>query len=215
MHGRICLVVGGTSGIGRSVAEQMAREGAAAVIVAGRRQHLGEEVAHYCRLHGAMADFIAADAARDPDVRSLHAAIAEQYGRLDVAFNNAGIQERPRPLHEQGDAIFSDVINGNVRSVFLCLKYQAKMMMGGGGTIVVNASVSGVRNSIPGIAPGRVKTDMLISSGADVEAMGRSLPLGRPGRPEEAAEVVMWLASRESSYVVGHILNADGGFLAS
>ena len=246
MEGRICLIVGGTSGIGRSVAEQMAREGADAVIVAGRRQYLGEEVVACCRKHGAVAEFIAADAACDADVRALHAAISERFGRLDVAFNNAGKQERPRPLHEQGDATFTDVINGNVRSVFLCLKYQAEMMMDGGGTIVLNASVSGVRNAIPGIslyaaskaavismtrsaameyaphgirinaiAPGRVKTNMLISSGADVEAMGRGLPLGRTGRPEEAAEVVTWLASGDSSYVVGHILNADGGFLAS
>lgn len=113
--------------------------------------------------------------------------------------------------------------------------------------IVINASVSGVRNPNPGlslysaskaavislmrsvameaaprgvrinaIAPGRVVTDMMLRSGVgDMSAVAAGLPLRRMGKPEEVAEAVVWLASDAASYVVGHMLAADGGFLAS
>ena len=247
MAGLVCLVTGGGSGIGRATALQMAAEGAAAVVIAGRRAAQGEAVARECREAGAEALFVQTDVTREEEVARLVEATVARFGRLDVAFNNAGHQECRAPLVEQTDAVFTAVFDGNVRSVFHCLRHQLPAMEARGGRIVVNASVSGVRNPNPGfalysaskaavisltraaamewaprgvrinaVAPGRVVTDMMMSAGVgDAATVGAGLPLRRMGRPEEVAEAVVWLASDESSYIVGHVLAADGGFLCS
>lgn len=243
----ICLVTGGGSGIGRATALRMAAEGAAAVVIAGRRGAQGEAVAQECREAGAEALFVQTDVTREAEVANLVETIVARFGGLDVAFNNAGHQERRAPLIEQTDDIFTAVFDGNVRSVFHCLRHQLPAMEARGGRIVVNASVSGVRNPNPGfslysaskaavisltrsaamewaprgvrinaVAPGRVVTDMMMSAGVgDAATVGAGLPLRRMGKPEEVAEAVVWLASDDSSYVVGHVLAADGGFLCS
>jgi NAD(P)-dependent dehydrogenase (short-subunit alcohol dehydrogenase family) len=248
MRGRICMVTGGGSGIGRATALKMAAEGARAVIVAGRREAELEATAAQCREMGADALAVRTDVTREDDVARLVAVAGDRYGGLDVAFNNAGFQERRAPLEQQGSTVYDEVFDANVRSVFLCLRAQLPLMFARGqGRIVVNASVSGVRNPNAGlslysaskaavislvrsaameaaprgvrinaISPGRVVTDMMLASGVgDLASVGAGLPLKRVGQPEEVAEAVVWLLSDASSYVVGHMLAADGGFLAS
>jgi NAD(P)-dependent dehydrogenase (short-subunit alcohol dehydrogenase family) len=248
MRGRVCLVTGGGTGIGRATALKMAVEGAEAVIVAGRREAELEAAATQCRQLGADALAIKTDVTRESEVEQLVQTALDRYGRIDVAFNNAGFQERRASIEQQGSNVYDDVFDANVRSVFLCLRAQlAPMFAAGQGRIVVNASVSGVRNPNAGlalysaskaavislmrsaameaaprgvrinaIAPGRVVTDMMLRSGVgDMAAVAAGLPLKRMGQPEEIAEAVVWLASDASSYVVGHVLAADGGFLAS
>ncbi|WP_414900662.1 SDR family NAD(P)-dependent oxidoreductase [Rhizobium cremeum] len=248
MEGKVCLVTGGGTGIGRATALQMAREGAAAVVIAARRETEGEAVAAACRDLGAEARFVRTDIRSESEVGKMVADTVSRFGRLDVAFNNAGFQERRAPVEEQSDATYADVFDTNVRGVFHCLRHQIPAMLKtGGGAIVVNASVSGIRNPNPGfalynaskaaviammrsaaienaargirinaVAPGRVVTDMMLAAGVgDVAAVAAGLPLRRMGQPEELAEAVVWLASAEASYVVGHVLAADGGFLAA
>lgn len=185
---------------------------------------------------------------REDDVERLIRTAVERYGGLDAAFNNAGFQERRAPLEQQGSAVYDEVFDANVRSIFLCLRHQLPVMFARGeGRIVVNASVSGIRNPNAGlslysaskaaaisltrsaameaaprgvrinaIAPGRVVTDMMLRSGVgDMSVVAAGLPLRRMGKAEEVAEAVVWLLSDASSYVVGHVLAADGGFLAS
>jgi NAD(P)-dependent dehydrogenase (short-subunit alcohol dehydrogenase family) len=226
----------------------MAAEGAAAVLIAGRREAEIEKVAAECQSLGVQALAIRTDVTREDEVSRLVNAAIERYGRLDAAFNNAGFQERRAPLEEQGSAAYDEVFDANVRSVFLCLRHQLPVMFAQGqGRIVINASVSGLRNPNPGlslysaskaavisltrsvameaaprgvrinaIAPGRVVTDMMLRSGVgDMSSVAASLPLRRMGEPEEVAEAVVWLLSDASAYVVGHVLAADGGFLAS
>jgi NAD(P)-dependent dehydrogenase (short-subunit alcohol dehydrogenase family) len=248
MNGNICLVTGGGSGIGRATALRMAEEGAAVVVIAGRREAEIEAAASACRTLGAQALAVRTDVTREEDVERLVGVVIERYGRLDAAFNNAGFQERRAPLEQQSSAVYDEVFDANVRSVFLCLRYQLPVMFGRGqGRIVVNASVSGVRNPNTGlslysaskaavislvrsaameaaplgicinaIAPGRVVTDMMLRSGVgDMSVVAAGLPLRRMGQAEEVAEAVTWLLSGAASYVVGHVLAADGGFLAS
>ncbi|UPK25883.1 SDR family NAD(P)-dependent oxidoreductase [Bradyrhizobium sp. 195] len=247
MAGKVCLVTGGGSGIGRATAMRMASEGAEAIVVAGRREAEIDATAASCRELGAEAVALKTDITREDDVERLMRTAVERCGRLDVAFNNAGFQERRAPLEEQGTEIYDSVFDTNVRALFLCLRHQLPVMPQGRGSIVVNASVSGVRNPNPGfslysaskaaaisltrsaalenaprgirinaIAPGRVVTDMMLRAGVgDVATVSAGLPLRRMGSPEEVAEAVVWLASDASSYVVGHVLAADGGFLAS
>ncbi|TWA91020.1 SDR family NAD(P)-dependent oxidoreductase [Bradyrhizobium stylosanthis] len=248
MGGKVCLVTGGGSGIGRATALRMASEGAEAVIIAGRREAEIEATAAACRELGTAAIALKTDITREDEVARLVGTALERCGRLDVAFNNAGFQERRAPLEEQGTDIYDSVFDTNVRALFLCLRHQLPVMIAkGSGSIVVNASVSGMRNPNPGfslysaskaaaisltrsaamenaprgirinaVAPGRVVTDMMLRSGVgDIATVSAGLPLRRMGSPEEVAEAVVWLSSDASSYVVGHVLAADGGFLAS
>lgn len=153
MAGKVCLVTGGGSGIGRATALLMAEEGAAAVIVAGRRIDQGEAAASACGAAGADSLFVRTDVTDEEDVSRLVRTALERFGRIDVAFNNAGHQEKRRPIEDQTGEIFDAVFDANVRSVFLCLRHQIPAMLsGGGGSIVVNASVSGVRNPNPGLS---------------------------------------------------------------
>jgi NAD(P)-dependent dehydrogenase (short-subunit alcohol dehydrogenase family) len=248
MRGQVCLVTGGGSGIGRATALKLAAEGAEAVVVAGRRAAELEDTAAQCRALSCDALAVRADVTREYDVTHLVQAVLERHGRLDAAFNNAGFQERRAPIEQQGDSVYAEVFDANVRSVFLCLRAQLPVMYArGGGRIVINASVSGVRNPNAGfalysaskaavisltrsaameaaprgvrinaIAPGRVVTDMMLRAGVgDIATVAAGLPLRRMGQPEDVAEAVVWLLSDASAYVVGHVLAADGGFLAS
>ncbi len=247
-HGKVCLVTGGGSGIGRATALRMAEEGATAVVIAGRRQAEIESAAAECEGLGTQALAIRTDVTREDEVERLVATAVERFGRLDTAFNNAGFQEKRAPLETQDSAVYDAVFDTNVRSVFFCLRHQLPVMFARGqGRIVVNASVSGMRNPNPGlslysaskaavislvrsaameaaprgvrinaIAPGRVVTDMMLRSGVgDMASVAAGLPLRRMGQAEEVAEAVLWLLSDAASYVVGHVLAADGGFLAS
>jgi len=248
MRAKVCLVTGGGSGIGRATAVKMAEEGAAAVLIAGRRLAEIEAAAAACERFGAEALAVRTDVTREEEVARLVATALARYGRLDAVFNNAGFQEKRAPLETQTSAVYDAVFDTNVRAVFLCLRHQLPVMFAqAAGRIVVNASVSGVRNPNPGfslysaskaavislvrsaameaaprgvsinaIAPGRVVTDMMLSAGVgDMATVGAGLPLRRVGQAEEVAEAVVWLLSNASSYVVGHVLAADGGFLAS
>ncbi len=148
-HDRAVLVTGGTSGIGRATALAFAREGARVAVV-GRDKARGDEVARAC---GKGAIFVQADLV-DPDAcRAVVDNVVSTFGRLDIAFNNAGFQERRAPLHEQPDAVYDRVFDTNLRAVFALMKAEiAAMLRQGRGTIVNNTSVSGVRNPNPGLA---------------------------------------------------------------
>lgn len=245
--GKVCLVTGGGSGIGRTAALRFAGEGALAVVIAGRRADPAEAVAAEVRGLGTRAIAVAADVTHETEVATLIGQVVERFGRLDVAFNNAGYQERRTLLAETDDATYTQVFDANVRALVHCLRHEIRAMLAvGGGAIVNNTSVSGMRNPNPGlslysaskaaaisvtrsaameyaprgvrinaVAPGRVVTDMMLGSGiADMSQVAAGLPLRRMGRPEEVAAAVSWLLSDEASYIVGHVLCADGGFLA-
>jgi NAD(P)-dependent dehydrogenase (short-subunit alcohol dehydrogenase family) len=243
---KVVLVTGGATGIGRAAALAFARRGAQ-VVMAGRRQSEGDKAVAALAEIGGSGRFIVADVTKPDDLASLHRTILEEHGRLDIAFNNAGYQEPRAPLAEQDAALYDRVFDTNVRSVYLSLQHQVRIMaQQGGGAIVVNTSVSGLRNPNPGlalysaskaalvsltrsvameyaeksvrinaVAPGRVVTDMMLASKImDMGAVADGLPLRRMGRPEEVAEAVVWLASDAASFVVGHVLCTDGGFMA-
>jgi NAD(P)-dependent dehydrogenase (short-subunit alcohol dehydrogenase family) len=243
---KVAIITGGTSGIGRETAVLFAQAGAK-VVVAGRRQSEGDETVKLARAAGGDAIFVKTDVSRTQDVEALVKTTVERYGRLDTAFNNAGIEGNWMPLVDISEQEWDSVIDINLKGVFLCLKYELRQMLAnGGGTIVNMSSVAGLMGS-PSAAPycaskhgviGLTRTAALECAAQNIRVnavcpavietpMGERLfgapdahngvlamhPIGRLGTPREIAEAVLWLCSDKSSFMTGHYMVLDGGFL--
>ncbi|WP_271408258.1 SDR family oxidoreductase [Pseudomonas sp. Q1-7] len=142
--GQVALVTGGANGIGRATAQAFAAEGLKVVVsdvdVAG-----GEGTAELIRAAGGEACFIRCDVTRDAEVQALMQGTLAAYGRLDYAFNNAGIEIEQGRLAEGNESEFDAIMGVNVKGVWLCMKHQIPLMLAqGGGAIVNTASVAGL-----------------------------------------------------------------------
>jgi len=247
---KVAVVTGATSGIGRATAIAFAREGAK-LVVAGRRENEGNELVSAIKQDGGDAVFVKTDVSRESDIKALIGKALSRYGRLDIAFNNAGIEgEAGKPIHEQSVDNYRNVIDTNVLGVLLAMKYEAPAMSkNGGGVIVNNSSIAGLigfpgfavyvasKHAVIGLTktaaleyatqgirvnavlPAAITTAMVDRAfgGTDSDAFKQieSLhPIGRAGRPEEVAEAVLWLCSDKASFVTGHSLTVDGGWMA-
>lgn len=142
LDGKVALVTGGTSGIGRAVAIDFAREGAK-VVICGRREDAGRETVDRIEAENGKALFVKTDVSKAKEVERLVGTAVEEFGRLDVAFNNAGIGEGTPKLANLSEEDYDRNFDTNVRSMFLSLKYEILQMLkqGDGGSIVNNASV--------------------------------------------------------------------------
>src|SRR5229473_1256607 len=149
-QGKVALVTGGTSGIGRAAAIAYAKEGAK-VVVAGRRAAEGEETVRLVRAQGRETLFVPTDVAQEAQVKNLIGRTLEQFGRLDFAFNNAGIEQEPTPFLEQNEETFDRVMAINVKGVWLSMKYEIPAMLKTGGGSIVNTSSSLGVVGMPGV----------------------------------------------------------------
>ena len=149
LEGKVALVTGGTSGIGRDTAVLFAKAGAK-VVVAGRREAEGKETVELVRDVGGDGLFVQADVSKVTDVENLVKKTVEKFGRLDVAFNNAGIEGVLAPIIRQSEEDWDRTIGINLKGVWLCLKYEVRQMLkqGAGGAIVNMASVLGLVGSV-------------------------------------------------------------------
>lgn len=152
LQGKVALVTGGTAGIGRASAIALAREGAK-VIVSGRNESAGSEVVATIAKAGGIAQFVRADVTRREDIEALIGQAVKAFGRLDIAFNNAGVEGKQIvPLADNSPDNYETVFEPNVRGVFLSMKYEIPAMLkNGGGVIVNNASIAGLIG-FPGVA---------------------------------------------------------------
>jgi NAD(P)-dependent dehydrogenase (short-subunit alcohol dehydrogenase family) len=139
---KVVLVTGGTSGIGRAASLMFAAEGGQ-VTFCGRNVERGKQVEDQIKESGGDATFIRADVRNEIEVKALVDRTMESYGHLDVAFNNAGISIE-KPLHEYSAAEFDDVINTDLRGVFLSMKYEIPHMLERGGSILVTSSSNAI-----------------------------------------------------------------------
>jgi NAD(P)-dependent dehydrogenase (short-subunit alcohol dehydrogenase family) len=235
LEGQRALVTGATSGIGRAVALQLARDGAE-VLVHGRDSARGAETVRQINDAGGKARFVAADLGDPADVQRL----ASDSGEVDILINNAGISVFG-PTAEFDIAAFDKMFASNVRAPFILVAAIAPGMaargrgsivslssMAGGVGLVGGAaygatkasleamtrawaaeySASGVR--VNAIAPGPVYTPT--PSGPEfIRALGETTPMHRASEPEEIAEVIAFLASPRASYITGTTVAADGG----
>ncbi len=144
LENKVALVTGGTSGIGKATALAMGVAGAK-VFFSGRREPEGEDTANLIRQSGAECLFVRSDVSNETDVQTLIQKTVETYGRLDFAFNNAGIESPAKPLHEHSIEHFDNLMAINVRGLLLCMKYEIQQMLTqGAGVIINNSSVAGM-----------------------------------------------------------------------
>ncbi|MEO1400647.1 MAG: glucose 1-dehydrogenase [Cyanobacteria bacterium J06635_1] len=142
--GKVVLITGATSGIGKVTAKAFAQEGAN-VFFCGRRGDLGQQVEAEIRAMGGEASYLQADVRNAPEVKAFVDACITKYGRLDIAFNNAGIDYPPATIADTDIDEFDDLMNTNARGVFLGMKYEIPHLLETGGVIVNNASIGGHR----------------------------------------------------------------------
>jgi NAD(P)-dependent dehydrogenase (short-subunit alcohol dehydrogenase family) len=152
LESKVALVTGGTSGIGKATVIAMGAAGAK-VVFSGRREAEGEDVANSIRKSGAECLFVRSDISSEADVQALIGQTVATYGRLDCAFNNAGIESPAKPLHEHSLEHFDNLMAINVRGLFLCMKYEIQQMMNqGSGVIINNSSTTGLV-AFAGVSP--------------------------------------------------------------
>lgn len=152
LENKVSLVTGGTSGIGRATAIALGAAGAK-VVFSGRRDTEGEATAALIRDAGAECLFIRSDVSNEEEVKALVQKTIETYGRLDCAFNNAGIESPTKPLHEQSIEDFDKLMAINVRGLFLCMKFEIQQMLTQGAGVIINNSSMGGLIAFPGISP--------------------------------------------------------------
>ncbi len=249
LDGKVALVTGGSTGIGKASALAFAREGAR-VVVGDTNAEEGKRTVDEIVGSSGEAIFVRTDVSSSADVENLIRQATEAYGRLDCAFNNAGIiGSIATPSHEYSEEDWDRVIGVNLKGVWLCMKHEIPQMLQQGGGVIVNTSSiwglvgangysayvaskhavagltktaaleyigSGIR--INAVNPGPIETAITQSVFKAVPEMQEQIitttPIGRMGEPREVAEAVVWLCSEASSYVVGHTLLVDGGFVA-
>lgn len=248
LRNQVAIITGGTSGIGREAAILFAKAGAK-VVVAGRREAEGKETLELVHAAGGEGIFVKTDVSRSAEVKELVQKTVKKFGRLDVAFNNAGIEGTWLPIAEQTEEDWDRTIDINLKGVWLCLKYELQQMLkqGGGGAIVNMSSVAGLMGAaaaasycaskhgvigltrsaalenaknkirVNAVCPAVIETPMgdRLFGAPDVKpgAIGMH-PIGRFGTPQEVAEAVLWMCSDKSSFMTGHYIVLDGGFLA-
>ncbi|MGW4823711.1 SDR family NAD(P)-dependent oxidoreductase [Streptomyces sp. NPDC004227] len=246
--GKVALITGGGSGIGRATALAFAREGAT-VVVAGRSINPLEQTVKLIKDEGGQAGAVTADVSSSQDIARLVATTVERHGGLHIAFNNAGILEAG-PLADMDEANWDRQLAVNLTGVFLSMKHEiAHMRVHGGGVIVNTASNLGAHMRLPflgayaaskaavsalsraaakeyiqkgirinAFSPGPIDTPMSLRPGETEDdrtaRMKDALPIGRVGTLDEAASAVLWLASPEAGFAVGHDLVLDGGATA-
>lgn len=151
--GKVAIVTGATSGIGRATARLFAEAGAS-VMLAARREKLLEEIVASLKADGLSADYAVCDVTDEAQVEAMVGKTAQKFGRIDCAFNNAGIMPDDVKTADLPSVDFDRVISANLRSVFLCMKYELRQMLKNGeeGAAIVNDSSIGGLIGVPGRA---------------------------------------------------------------
>ena len=243
---KVALITGGSSGIGRATALALAREGAT-VVVADLNVSEGEQTARQIKQAGGESIFVETDVSKADSVQAMVNRTVESFGRLDCAFNNAGVGRGGSTV----DCKMEDwelTIKVNLTGVWLSMKYEiAQMLKQSRGAIVNTSSAYGLAAAgaspsyvaskhgvigltktaaleyasngirINAVCPGHINTPMIETQLADPQHKAKMLsrhPIGRIGNPQEVAAAVVWLCSDAASFVTGHAMAVDGGWLA-
>ncbi|MET0181881.1 MAG: SDR family oxidoreductase [Caulobacterales bacterium] len=239
---KVTIVTGASQGIGAAAAFGFARAGAK-VVLAARRLGPIEEFAKRIRDNGSEAIAVETDVANEESVKNLVERTVNHFGRLDCAFNNAGVDQKPALPHELSLEEWRYVFGVKCDGAFLGIKYQVPAMLAtaGKGAIVNNGSVVGDRGVATLLAPcasqaaivgltkaaakaygPNIRINMIATGGIRTaerfdmypEGAMAHLPAKRPGTSEEVASTTAWLLSDYASYHTGDVIPIDGGYWA-
>lgn len=241
LDGKVALVTGASSGIGRAIALKFAEQGAALVLTA-RRGALLDAVAKEIRQSGGRAEFVTGDITQAETHEQLIEAANSRFGGLDIAINNAGIVGALKPLTEMSLEEWQATLDTNLEAAFLGARSQIPAMLHrGGGSIVFTSSFVGTSVGLPGMsaygaakaalmglvkgitadyAAQGIRANALLPGGTDTDIAGDQSTkdwaaglhaMKRIAQPEEIASAALFLASPMSSFVTGSALFADGG----
>jgi NAD(P)-dependent dehydrogenase (short-subunit alcohol dehydrogenase family) len=247
LGGKVAIVTGAASGIGRTTAEMFAAAGAR-TIVSDVDDNGGQETVRLIQEAGGEAAYVRADVSKPEDCEALAASAVDRFGRLDIGCNNAGIAGAQATTSEYGLDEWRRVLEINLSGVFYCMKYQIpRMLESGGGAIVNVASILGrvgfagapayvaAKHGVVGLSantaieyaergirvnavgPAFISTPLISAMETDptLNEMLVSLhPMGRLGRPEEVASLILYLCSDQASFITGSYHAVDGGYLA-
>lgn len=248
LNDKVALVTGGASGIGRATAIALANEGARVAVVDLTAERCADTVAAISS-NGGEAIALSCDVAIEEQVESMVAETVNNLGRLDIAFNNAGVGGTMGKTAEYPSDNWDQVLAVNLTGVWYCMKYELRHMLEqGNGSIVNTASVAGLvgmsgapayvaaKHGVVGltkcsameyaksnirinaVCPGGVKTNMTETADKHLpgflDKLAKYEPMGRVAEPEEIASAVVWLSSDGASFMTGHALAVDGGFVA-
>lgn len=243
--GKVVLVTGGATGIGRAACLRYAQEGAK-VLVADINESEALETVRRIESANGEATFCRADMTESADIEAMVAHAMSRWGRLDVAFNNAATTGGFTDAVDCTEEEFDFVVRLNLKSIWLCMKFEIPAMIASGGGAIVNtasgavvhptphmvsyvttkAGVVGMTKSVArdfaargiranALLPGMTDTPMLTQGkqglGSNIDAIAANLPIQRLAKPEEQADVAVWLSSSHASYVTGIAISADGG----
>jgi NAD(P)-dependent dehydrogenase (short-subunit alcohol dehydrogenase family) len=248
LEGKAVLVTGGGSGIGRATSLLLAKQGAK-VMIADYVPEGAQKTVAMIKEAGGTADCLVADVSVTKQVEMMVAKTVETYGRIDGAFNNAGIEGKMAGTIDTSEENFDRTIAINLKCVWLCMKYEIPQMLKQGGGVIVNtASIAGLvgfeglpaynasKHGVVGltktaalefaqknirvncVCPGVIQTPMVArlmdGGGMNENDMRAGEPVGRFGQPQEIGEGVVWLLSDAASFVTGHSMVIDGGWIA-
>lgn len=237
---RVAIVVGSTSGIGKSIAEAFAAEGAK-VVITGRRKEQGEAIVSKLKEDGYEGSFYQVDVNDPQQCKALIDDTYNKYKRLDILVNNAGIA-KASSMEELDINLWDDTFNTNIRSYFILTKAALPYLEESKGNVLFTSSMAsikafdqqfaygstkaavshfmrmiaisyarkGVRSNA--IAPGVIDTDILANAPDEyIQAIVDTIPMYRLGKPEEIAKLAVFLASDDSSYITGQVISCCGG----
>ncbi len=241
LSGRVALVTGSSRGIGRAIAEALARAGATVCINYRSQHERAKETLGVIEGGGGHAFLHQADVSQPGPAGELVDAVVERCGRLDVLVNNAGII-RDGLLAEMSEDEWSSVIRTNLDAVYYCSRRAARPMIAAGWGRVINVSSATVARGVRGqanyaaskggvnaftralatelaprgvtvnaIAPGLIETDMSRPFLGAATRIRDLIPMRRPGKPAEVASLAVFLASEEAGYLTGQVIAVDGG----
>lgn len=238
------LVTGGSRGIGRAIAIELSKQGANVIITYNSSKEKAKEVIKEIEKNGVKGLAIKANVSSEEDVKNMMKTIKSQFDSIDVLVNNAGVT-KDNLLVRMKSEDWDEVINTNLKGVYLCTKAVARgMIKKRYGKIVNVASVVGISGNagqgnysaskagvigftksiakelgsrginVNGVAPGFVETDMTEVLSEDIKEQSlKMIPLKRFAKPEDIANVVVFLCSEKANYITGQIINVDGGML--
>lgn len=233
--GKVVLITGGNSGMGRATAERVAAEGAA-VVLGARRKDLGEEVVEGIRAAGGQALFVPTDVTVEAEVAALVDTAVREFGRLDAAFNNAGGGTTFGPVQDLDEAGWRADLDLNLTSVFFSIKHQVPALLAsGGGSIVNNASNLGVvgmptaspyvaaKHGVVGLtravalelATAGVRVNALITGGVDTPLFRGSMGASAEGAAHIAGlhPINRVAQPEEIASFVAYLLSAESTFI--